>query len=1115
MESFTFSDIGFSKSSLPMIRRFTTLTTVLATIILSSCKHEEQHLFTNLDKEHTGINFQNTLFEDGPLNVANYIYFYNGGGVAIGDINNDGLQDILFTGNMVRNRLYLNKGNFQFEDITEKAGVAQKQGWCTGATMADVNGDGKLDIYICRSADGNPEMRKNLLYINNGDLTFTEKAEEYGLADPGFSTQASFFDYDKDGDLDCYVINHSSQKYSTGVQQNPELRNQYNPDFANKLYRNDGGHFTDVTKQAGIYSNVLSFGLGIATTDINNDGWPDVYVSNDFNEPDYLFINNKNGTFTESLSKCMDQVSLFSMGSDAADYNNDGNIDLVTLDMLAEDNFTQKMHSGAENFDKFQFLFRQGFYYQYNRNMLQRNNGDGTFSEVGQLANVSNTDWSWSALFGDYDNDGYKDLFVTNGYVKDFTDMDFMKYSMGRLVRSMHGEKIDNVTEYISKMPTLKISNYIFQNNGGETFTKKTGEWGLDNPGVSAGAAYVDLDNDGDLDLVVNNCNDFASIYRNNSEGLVKNNFLRVHLKGNSTNERGVGSKVKLFIKGQEYYQEESPVRGFQSSSDPVLDFGIGKNNLIDSVVVIWPNDKFQKLVNVKSNQTLTLNIGDAKDKWAYSNSGSGKTIFAQKKMDNIVHRENSYNDFTQQTLLPNYLSRQGPCIEVADVNKDGLEDLFIGGAKDQPSRIYIQNSKEEFQLLPEPSLAKDSASEDVAAVFFDADGDGDMDLYVGAGGYEFAENDPALQDRLYLNDGKGNFVKKENALPQMLSSTGCVKAADIDGDGDLDLFVGSRVVPGKYPLAPHSYILINDGKGNFSDATATSCTDLQQLGMITDAAWVDVNKDGQQDLIVVGDWMPIKVFINQKGKLVDQSSTYIHFASSGWWNRIYATDMDGDGDIDLIIGNCGLNTQFHTSEKEPLTLYYDDFDHSGSIDPILCYYIAGISYPAASLDDLTEQIPSLKKKFLEYKNYANATINDMFSSDQLKQAKMLKAEMMETVYLENTGDKGFVLHSLPVQVQYAPVYGIVAEDVNHDGKKDLLLAGNNTWTRIKFGRYEANHGVLLLNSGNNKFSYEPQSRSGLNIRDNVRSLNVIHSTKKQEIIFGINDGAARLVTIE
>jgi enediyne biosynthesis protein E4 len=1098
----------------------------LSCSLLFSCK-KETTLFTSLPESETGINFQNTLFEDGPLNVANYIYFYNGGGVAIGDINNDGLQDVLFTGNMVRNRLYLNKGNMQFEDITKKSGVDQMEGWCTGATMSDVNNDGKLDIYICRSADINPERRKNLLFINNGDLTFGEKAEQFGLADNGYSTMASFLDYDKDGDLDCFIINHSIQKYTAGVQDNPELRKQKNPDYASKLYRNDlippsggtqggippsggtKGGFTNVSDVAGITSNVLTFGLGVAISDFNNDGWPDISVSNDFNEPDYFFENNGNGTFTEKLANKMDNISLYSMGSDAADYDNDGNVDLLTLDMMPEDNKTIKMHSGAENFDKFQYLFKQGFYYQYSRNMLQHNNGDGTFSEVGQLAGVSNSDWSWAGLFGDYDNDGHKDLFITNGYVKDYTEMDFLKYQVDRVIKTMAKDtsNMDSMTEYLHKMPSNKIENYAFHNRGDGTFQKVSKEWGFDQKGVSAGAAYADLDNDGDLDLVVNNSNEVASILQNNAEKLVKNNYLSVKLVGGSMNQRGIGAKIKLFCKGELMYQEQSPVRGFQSSNDPVLNFGIGKNTIVDSLIIIWPNDTFQKLKNVKINQILPIKMADASGKWDYEAEKAKSIIFTQNNLSNIIHKENAFNDFTVQSLLPNYLSRQGPNIEVADVNKDGLDDIFMGSAKGTSSEIYLQNTNQTFTKKVNPTFTQNTESEDVASTFFDADNDGDLDLYVAAGGYEFAENDPLLQDRLYLNDGKGNFTKKEKALPKILASKGCVKAADIDGDGDLDLFVGGRLVPRNYPVSPDSYILLNDGKGNFTDSGFT------KIGMVNDAMWLDLNNDKWPELITVGEWAPIQVFENNHGKLFDESSKYIHFASTGWWNKISAADMDNDGDLDLVIGNCGQNTQFKVSEKEPMTVHYKDFTENDTTIPILSYFIGGISYPAASRDDMVDPMPFLKKKFIEYNVYATATITDLFTAEQLKDAKMLKAQTMETVYLENEGAKGFIAHKLPLQAQYAPVYGIVIDDFNNDGKKDLLLAGGNTWTRIKFGRYAANHGVLLVGDGKNNFKYVPQNQSGLNLKGNIRSLKTVNSGKSTLIIAGVNDGEAILIS--
>ncbi|HRN55171.1 MAG TPA: VCBS repeat-containing protein [Agriterribacter sp.] len=1078
-----------------------------------SCTEENKtHLFTRLNHTDTGIEFQNTLFENENLNVLNYVYYYNGGGVAIGDINNDGLPDILFTGNMVKNRLYLNKGNFKFENITDKSGIAAMQGWCTGATMADINGDGRLDIYICRTADGGPFMRKNLLFINNGDLTFTESAEAYGLANDGYSTQASFFDYDKDGDLDMFLINHSLQQYTTGAVENPGWRKQNNPAFECKLYRNEGktaaaGHpvYTDVTAQAGITSNVLSFGLGLTVSDINNDGWPDVYVANDFNEHDYLFINNGDGTFTDRLPDYMDEVSLYSMGSDAADFNNDGFIDLVTLDMLPEDNRTQKMHSGAENFDKFQSLFTLGFYYQYSRNMLHKNNGDGTFSEIGQLAGVSNTDWSWAALLSDFDNDGNKDLLATTGYVKDYTDMDFIKYSVDLAVKQRSGQKVDAVRTYVDKMPTNHLTSAVFRNNGDNTFTKVSAAWGFNHEAVAAGAAYADLDNDGMLDIVISNTNDYAGIYKNNGPLTESNHYVKIHLKGNAANSTGIGAKVKLFCKDQVFYQEQIPVRGYQSSVDHVLHFGVGGHTIIDSVLIIWPNDKCQVLKNIPADQSLKVDIEHADRQWQYNNTVPTPYL-AENNVVSYVHRENNFNDFAVQALMPNYLSRQGPCMAKADISNNSRESLFMGGAKGQAGELFIQTAAGRFIRSNQPDIAKDSLSEDVAAVFFDANGDGYPDLYVGSGGYEYAETNGLLQDRLYMNNGKGTFIRAQHALPQMITSTGCVKAADMDGDGDIDLFVGGRVIPGRYPFTPVSYVLLNDGKGNFTDVTSTVAPAIGKIGMVTDALWIDLNKDGKSDLIIVGEWMPVKVFINKNGVLEDASARYISFASSGWWNKILADDFDGDGDLDIILGNLGVNAQFRASEKEPLSLYYKDFDGNGSVDPVFCYYINGVSYPAASRDDLLEQLPVLKKKFNDYNSYANATIHEVFTPEQLKDAGMLQAAILSTVYLQNNGDSGFIKKDLPQEAQYAPVYAITAADINKDGKKDIILAGNNAWTRIKFGRYRANHGIVLLGDGKGGFEYVPQHKSGLKLRGDTRSMDFIHAGSKNLLMVGMNN---------
>lgn len=1088
---------------------------ITACLLLGACRRQPLTLFTSLNKDQTGIDFRNLLEESDDMNVLNYSYFYNGGGVAIGDINNDSLPDILFTGNMVKNRLFLNKGHLEFEDITQKSGIANMQGWCTGATMADVNGDGYTDIYICRSADIDPAKRKNLLFINNGNLTFTEKAADYGLADEGYSTQASFFDYDKDGDLDLFLINHSLQQYTTGVQENMGMRKQQNPFFASKLYRNDKGRYSDVSREAGIISNVLSFGLGLAVSDINNDNWPDVYISNDFNEPDYLFINNRNGTFTESLNRYMDIVSLYSMGSDAADYNNDGWIDIITLDMLPEDNRSQKMHSGAENFDKMQMLFKGGFYYQFSRNMLQRNNGDGTFSEVAQQAGVSNTDWSWAALFSDFDNDGRKDLFVTNGYVKDYTDMDFVKYSVDQAIKASGNKKKESLMELIHKMPSVKKQNCIYRNTGHDTiFQPCNREWGLEKTGIAAGAAYADLDNDGDMDLVISNTNDYAGIYRNNSEHAGKHNYLKVRLHGTPENSAGIGAKVMVYAGGEKYLQEQVPVRGFQSSVDPVLTFGLGPHQLLDSVVVMWPNDQTQCLSKVNARQTLTLNIRNARNTWQPNHFPPAPRYTDTAAVLDFTHHENEVNDFTVQTLLPHYLSRQGPCMARADVNNDKREDLYIGGGKGQAGQLFIQTASGQFTASAQPALDKDAFFEDVAATFFDADGDGDADLYTGSGGYALPPTDPALQGRLYINDGQGHFSKKEDALPSLLINTGCVKAEDIDGDGDQDLFIGGRATPQQYPLAPESKLLFNDGAGRFTDRTSTFAPKLQRPGMVTDAAWVDVNADHINDLVIAGEWMPVKVFINHRNRLEDASDRYIKFASTGWWNRILAADLDGDGDQDLVIGNLGQNAQFRASEKEPVCLYYKDFDSNGSIDPIFCYYIGGTAYPAASRDDLVDQLPLLKKKFLAYHRYADATINDIFTPAQLKDAGLLKATTLSTIYLENKGTAGFTPHPLPPEAQEAPVYGIAAVDADHDGHTDLVLAGNNTWTRIRFSRYTANHGILLRGNGKGDFAYVPQWSSGLQVRENVRSLQCMQAGTQTVLLFGCNNAPVKSYAI-
>ncbi len=1075
-------------------------------LMMFSCEKEPSNaLFTKLSNNQTGIKFRNLLKETENFNIFKYQYFNNGGGLAVGDFNNDGLQDLVFTGNMVKNRLYINQGDLQFEDVTKKSGIADKEGWCTGATTVDINEDGWLDLYICRAGYPFDDLRSNLLFINNRNLTFTEKSADYGLDDLAYSTHSAFFDYDKDGDLDFFLLNHSTVEYSRGSLEVFQLKNKKNPDFTNKLFRNDGGKFVNVTKNAGIHSNVLTFSLGISIADLNNDGWQDIFIGNDFNEPDYLFINQQDGTFKDEFGETFDHTAMFSMGSDIADFNNDGLLDIVNLDMLPESNYLQKMHSGVDNYDKISQLEKSGFHNQYSRNMLQLNNGDGTFSEIGQMAGVSNTDWSWAPLFFDFDNDGNKDLFIANGYIRDHTDMDFLNFTANEVVKIQKGKDHVDFDGYMEQMPPILLPNYFYQNIGNLQFENQTAAWGLDNAMISQSAAYADLDNDGDLDLVLNNTDSYAAVYRNNTNQLLQNNYLRLQLKGRKNNPLGIGTKVSLYTKGEIHYQEQQPIRGFQSSIDPILNFGLGKTQKIDSIEITWTTDERQVLKNIEVNQLLEVNIENASQ-----NSNEKQTLtspfFTEKTTFEAQHQESNFNDFNIQPLIPWFYSRQGPPIAVGDVNKDGLEDVYIGNAKGASGKLLIQQKNGAFPAPSNMGLEKNIENEDSDAAFFDANGDGYLDLYIASGSYEFSEKSYQLKDCLYLNDGKGNLSKSEGKIPAFTVSTTCVKPADLDGDGDMDVFLGGGYIYGQYPIAYPSRLLINDGKGIFKEQKI----DLPTTRNINDAVWIDLNGDNFPELITVGEWARILIFENNQGTLSDQTDKYFSTSNYGLWNTIHAADFDQDGDQDLVVGNLGNNSQLSASPTEPLELFYGDFDKNGGIDPLLCYYVDGKSYPFISRDDLLGQLPHLKKKFLFFKDYANAQIQDILTPEQLEKAQKLQAFTLETTYFENQNGS-FIKKTLPAVAQIAPVYAIESLDVNNDGHLDLILGGNHTHTRVKLGRLDGNHGVVLLGNGKGDFRVATYSETGLKVRGETRQIEKIEIGGKTHILFGVNDETMRV----
>jgi hypothetical protein len=1064
-----------------------------------------------LSPKSTGVAFVNELPEKPDFNILNYLYYYNGGGVAAGDIDGDGLPDLYFTSNLGPNRLYRNKGNYQFEDITDRAGVAMPNGWKTGVTMADVDGDGHLDIYVS-AVSYLGEQGHNVLFVNNGNGTFTDRTKEYGLDFAGYSTQAVFFDYDCDGDLDMFLLNSSTHSERRIGERNGE--SSPNAASADRLYRNDGGHFTNVSTEAGIHDSdhgVEGFGLGVVATDVNLDGCPDLYVANDFQENDFLYINNCNGTFTESIAKATRHTSRFSMGVDAADVNDDGRPDVFVADMLPEREDVLKTSASSEGYNLFNLRLRAGYHPQYPRNTLQLNRGGGTFAEIGYLAGVFATDWSWAPLFADLDNDGRKDLFVTSGIYRRPNDLDYIDYVGNEAVQASLAKGITKENlPLLERMPRIPLANHAYRNNGDLTFTNMAEPWGLAEPGFSNGAAYVDLNNSGSLDLVVNRINAPAAIYRNHARTVNGNNYLTVDLRGARGNTSGIGARVTVKQPGGMQVLEQSPTRGFQSSVDPRLHFGLGSAKQVDSLIVVWPDRRTQVLASVAANRMVTLWQDSAGMATAgRRETGSGKRVesavnpspasrFPSPELVDVTatlgvdvrHRENEFLDYSREPLMPHRLSTEGPALAVGDVNGDGRDDMYVGGAKWQPGTLLVQEKGGTFRAVPEPAIAADSLAEDVDAAFFDADGDGDLDLYVVSAGNEFSGQDNALLDRLYINDGRGGFHKAPSALPALFDNGSCVVPGDFDGDGDIDLFVGSRVVAGKYGATPRSHLLRNDGNGQFTEVTDELAPGLGDVGMVTSATWVARPGTKALDLVVVGEWMPVRVFRQENGRFVDRTAESGLAKSEGWWNSVTSADLDGDGRPDLVLGNLGLNSYLQASPNEPARLYVADFAHNGTLQQILTFYKHGVSYPVAGRDDLVRLIPSLRSKYPTYASFGASRVEDIFPAADLSQATVREARVFASSVAMAQADGTYRLASLPVEAQFSPVYATVARDFDGDGKVDLLLAGNLYGVQPVLGAYDASSGVLLRGLGDGRFT--SAGAGNLGIEGEVRDMKLV-----------------------